>query len=291
MNFEVDKKNGISGCIIELIEDCKFVRKSVKSLSYSPRLENQMKKQSLFEKNQIKGIKTPQISNYSLSNDIFYFDMEYISGIHPHQLFLSGDRKDVMNFTNHILRYLNSINENIPIDTELFKQKNVEKLLNLRNNSDYVDFQFFLINKIQKLDVIISPQTYCHGDFTLSNMIYYQGNIYLIDFLDSYIDSIVIDLVKLKQDLVYDWTIEINGDNYTDQEIFKIKQVSRNIWEKIHSNFSPLIDTIEFQILESMVFLRIEPYANQKVKSILKKIINTLPLYEKFNNSHDGEIK
>lgn len=40
----------------------------------------------------------------------------------------------------------------------------------------------------------------CHGDFTFSNLLIHQNNIYAIDFLDTFINSPVLDLVKLRQE-------------------------------------------------------------------------------------------
>lgn len=50
------------------------------------------------------------------------------------------------------------------------------------------------------------PKGFCHGDLTLSNILFHRQAIYLIDFLDSFLDSPVIDLVKLRQDTRYYWT-------------------------------------------------------------------------------------
>jgi hypothetical protein len=115
-------------------------------------------------------------------------------------------------------------------------------------------------------------------------MIYYDNNIYLIDFLDSYINSPIVDLVKLKQDLYHNWSL-INS-NYTEQECYRARQISFFIWDKISKDYSTYINTLEFKIIEAINFLRIEPYINGDMKLLLNKIIKSLQIYEEFNNTN-----
>jgi hypothetical protein len=129
----------------------------------------------------------------------------------------------------------------------------------------------------------------CHGDFTLSNMIYFNSNIYLLDFLDSYINTPIIDIVKIKQDLYYHWSLNML-DKYNDTEIYKIKQVSMFIWDKISKNYIDLIETKDFKIIESINFLRIEPYIKDEMKLLLDESIKKLDLYEEFNNTNGWKI-
>ena len=117
-------------------------------------------------------------------------------------------------------------------------------------------------------------------------MIYSHDNIYLIDFLDSFIDSPLIDLVKIKQDLYHNWALN-NLENYSTHEYYRAVQVSKFIWNKIYERYKSIIDTKEFEILEIINFLRIEPYIknNQMIIS-LNKIIKSLKIYEEFNNTN-----
>ena len=51
------------------------------------------------------------------------------------------------------------------------------------------------------------PKSKCHGDLTLENILINVNNdIYLIDFLDSFFDSYMIDFAKLLQDLKLYWS-------------------------------------------------------------------------------------
>ena len=42
------------------------------------------------------------------------------------------------------------------------------------------------------------PMGKCHGDLTFSNILFNGNNYYLIDFLDSFIESPLLDLVKIE---------------------------------------------------------------------------------------------
>ena len=77
----VKKLKGHSGCKVELHIDKdlerKFVRKISPNIEYNNRLKSQMKKQLLFRD---AVLKTPKIYNFGTHDNMFYFDMEYISG-------------------------------------------------------------------------------------------------------------------------------------------------------------------------------------------------------------------
>ena len=73
-------------------------------------------------------------------------------------------------------------------------KKNINKPGTIENYEMVFDY---LNNNIPNLNIY---KNVCHGDLTLSNLIFKNNEIYCIDFLDSFIDSPIIDLVKLKQD-------------------------------------------------------------------------------------------
>jgi hypothetical protein len=116
--------------------------------------------------------------------------------------------------------------------------------------------------------------------------LFHSKKVYLIDFLDSYIDTFLLDLIKLKQDLYYKWILKIN-----DVKNLRILQCFNYLWDYIELEYDQYVNTDIFQVLDVINFVRIDPYlTNQKQKIILDNIIKNTKLYEKFANSHGRKI-
>ena len=108
-----------------------------------------------------------------------------------------------------------------------------------------------------------------HGDMTLSNMIF-TDEIYLIDFLDSYIESPTMDLVKLRQDTHLHWSLNMIS-SVTD--LSKIKLGLSYIDDWLVENY-PIE---KYELLQIINLQRIYPYTNNvKIKKYLETNINKL---------------
>src|SRR5262249_44515609 len=53
------------------------------------------------------------------------------------------------------------------------------------------------------------PVGICHGDLTLSNILFKGRDLYLLDFLDCYVESPIQDIVKLRQDTQFSWSLQL----------------------------------------------------------------------------------
>jgi tRNA A-37 threonylcarbamoyl transferase component Bud32 len=284
MNIEI---KGVSGCKLE-VSNLK-IRKTSSGLNYNERLKSQVYKQSLFSKISFSNIRVPKILELNYFNNLFYFDMEFIIGENPisHLLYCNVD--DINKFNNNIQSFLSFLEKNvIEEDINIFKIKNIEKLKNL-NINNYSNFINFIIKRIENIKSKTYPKSICHGDLTLSNMICNKNEIYLIDFLDSYIDTILIDLAKLKQDFYYKWTIG-NLLILDQNEMIRISQILDKIWLDIENKFNKFLKTEEFLIIEVMNLLRILPYINDHMKSFIENKIKNTKLYEEFNYTNGWEI-
>jgi Ser/Thr protein kinase RdoA (MazF antagonist) len=104
------------------------------------------------------------------------------------------------------------------------------------------------------------PVGFCHGDFTLSNMIFSNNRIYLVDFLDSFIETPIIDIVKLRQDTKFHWSLLLEDDIAQHQK-GKIIQVLKYYDARIINHFSryPFYQAW-YHFLEKLNLLRIVPY-------------------------------
>jgi thiamine kinase-like enzyme len=59
---------------------------------------------------------------------------------------------------------------------------------------------------LKRYDFSGIPESECHGDLTLQNIMISEEKIYLIDFLDSFFNSWVIDVAKILQDVDLHWS-------------------------------------------------------------------------------------
>ena len=168
--------------------------------------------------------------------------------------------------------------ENIKINEQV-----IEKIRSLSEQSKYSDICASLVKYIETIDLQV-PVSYCHGDLTLNNMLFVDSEIYLIDFLDSFIDSPIIDLVKLKQDLVYSWSQEL-------QKIRKTRMITafKFLWCTIEDSFKDLTRSKTFKVMEVVNFLRIEPYITSEAEGkLLDKIIKGLAIHEELDIANGG---
>ena len=120
----------------------------------------------------------------------------------------------------------------------------------------------------------------------LNTIIFYKNRAYLIDFLDSYVDSFIVDLVKLQQDLRFKWALNIHGGN------LRIHQCFNYLWDNLYSEYKEYYDLEFTKIVNILNWLRIEPYlSDKKHKDVLKSIITNLEHYEEFNSTNSRQIK
>lgn len=277
----MDIKIGLSGCILKIVDD-KIIRKSTSIKSYNKRLDTQINKQISFNSIIQSDFYTPQI----YKRGVGYFDMEYISGESYYNFFNKCSKQDLDNLLLKIKSYFKELQTYTKTyNSSNLKQKLNDKLINLRDNSKYKSFINYLINNIKTQTFDNIPKSFCHGDLSLTNIIFYKNRAYLIDFLDSYVDSFIIDLVKLQQDLHFKWALNIHGGN------LRIHQSFNYLWDNLYKEYKEYYDLEFTKIITTLNWLRIEPYLNNKKhKNILKAIITNLEYYEKFNSTNSRQI-
>jgi thiamine kinase-like enzyme len=262
---------GLSGCRIELVSPS-IIRKVSANKEYNARLLLQIKKQQTFKELNFNKILTPTILSYN-TEDLFYFDMQYIPAANFNSFFKFCSPKKINFFIECLEEYLDRVflDTKLYVKTELIEQKLIS-LYDLSNHKNFISKLMYLVNT-QNLRI---PLSYCHGDLTLSNILFSENNVYFIDFLDSYIDSAYIDLAKLKQDLVHRWNLGIN--HIQDPRI----RINYNyIWRHIEVRYSEFLSNPIFDIIESVNLLRIESYVKHTEKEvILNSILKGLKLYE-----------
>lgn len=286
-----DLKTGLSGCKLELFGNS--LVKTSSCPSYNKRLLEQARKQIFFSNFQFKNIDSPKVFSmnggcYQKESELYYFEMEYVSGY---------SFKDYLAFanTNQILFIYESLCEYFDF---LISQSNYYKAAHVRNkvvekmqsfSSVEEEFLKFVLDYSEKVDFSSAPKTFCHGDLTFSNMIFRNNRIFFIDFLDSYLDSFLLDLVKLKQDLYYGWSIETQDIPAKDK--IRIWQTFTFLWKKLEKKYYYYINLDAFKVMDAINYFRIEPYlTNDHQRFILKSSIRKLELYEEFNRANGGKV-
>ena len=275
-------KSGLSGCKLELLDNSSL-RKYSSSMEYNSRLSSQIEKQKLFSNFILKNIDTPKIYNSNFES-LYYFDMEYISGLSFEEYFSTSCINNIDFAVHTLFEYFDFLISNIRISN--IKNKLISKIESLEEKTEYGSYLSFIKNEILSKETISVPKTFCHGDLTFSNILFHKNRLFFIDFLDSYVDSFLCDMVKLKQDLYYFWNLKLN-----EIDDIRIKQSYQYIWKNLYFRYQNYIESDEFKILDSLNLLRIEPYlTNSKQKSILNSSILKTDLYEKFNCTNGREI-
>lgn len=275
-------ESGLSGCKIELLNS-NTLRKHSSSKEYNKRLELQIKKQSLFSHFVFRNLDAPKIYQVN-RRDIISFDMEYVSGFSFDEYFLHTSIGDVENVLQSLFDYLDFLIENSKIYHENVSKKIIyEKLISL--DVENKNFLYHISCKVVDNDLKV-PYSFCHGDLTFANIIFHPKRLYLIDFLDSFIDSYLVDFAKLKQDLHYHWNLKIQNKNN-----LRLYQIYHYLWQNIERRYSKYLNTTSFHIIDAMNLLRIEPYlTNDKHRFILKTLVEKTDLYEDFNRADGREI-
>jgi hypothetical protein len=198
--------NGNSGCQVLLYQKKeskqKYVRKISSGKDYNDRLYYQMLKQLNFNSSNNK-IKTPEVIESGYIGEYFYFDMKYIQGKLLSECLNNLDHITISPYIQLTSDYLIEMQiKDLCFEDTSQKIQNKISTLSKIIDKKYKKY----INAIENINWSKTPISKCHGDFTLENLIISNGDLYLIDFLDSFIESPLVDIAKILFDLRYFWS-------------------------------------------------------------------------------------
>ena len=265
---------GHSGCSILLCEtedNLVFVRKISGSIGYNERLESQAKKQSEFRS---EFVKAPRIISTGYKDGLFYFDMEYIAGITLAKYMNTIQIGRVRGLVDSIVRSIvASRNGQLEAKEDIFKKKIKSLTDNLkRNENKTISRALKLLNNHNWSRF---TRTFCHGDLTLENVIVKDGQLYYIDFLDSFYDSWLMDISTLMQDVQTMWSYRFNEEQNINTLLRLI--VFRDIlMDKVKEMVGSEYIEVYYALLLKLI--RIYPYTSdertlsfldEKVKSVM----------------------
>jgi hypothetical protein len=248
---------GNSGCDVFLKNGRVFKKAGHKK--YSDRLYLQFEKQKSFSDSIITA---PHILNSGNDSGLFWFEMEYIAYKHYDDYFSLCSVDDLDIFLENILSFIDrnitgigSFKSSCLLNKYETVKSNIFKSCGMDIN--YLNSFFYEID-----DIIQIPIGYHHGDLTMSNMLFDNNKIVLIDFLDSFIETPLNDVVKLRQDTRHFWSIGMTKKIY---DIIKLKQSFLYLDDKIDCYFrSSKFYQNYYNYFQALNLLRIVPYCSNK---------------------------
>jgi hypothetical protein len=276
------KIKGHSGCEVVIInrdgESC--IRKSTSDEKYIPRLQAQIKKQKFFNIG-LQPIKVPEVYEEFHSNNGYTVEMEYAKGLDIFTYMESSSKAKIDTFVSVIMNLLIieinlSEKKSFPKEIVLAKVYSIYNDYGFKNHSTISECCDRIIDIVEKSTFKSIPIGRCHGDLTFSNILVSRNGeaVYLIDFLDSFIESPIQDIVKLKQDTMYHWSM-LKYEGVVDRVRISI------IFKYIDNIINNFIKFAEIELKTIYVFqvvnlLRIIPYTkDSKLTKYLLDSINT----------------
>lgn len=214
------KVKGHSGCAIDIVNEGNNLRihKWSKDPKYLSRLAKQAEKQQEAAKDEYQHIRIPQIFNIEKDDQHVMIDMEYVYSRNFIEFFEGAGFEQIDYFIKALILFIEkelkaSPVQSVPTSIILEKYYDVEKKINnnpmLTNDSEIQRLMNLSRQKFEnfaKQGTVDIPIGICHGDLTFSNILFNGNNYYLIDFLDSFIESPLLDLVKIRQDSAHLWS-------------------------------------------------------------------------------------
>ncbi len=274
--YVIKTLKGHSGCKIDLINknNKTFVRKIASSTHYNLRLKKQCLRQSMLKTSE--SVKTPKIIATGLKEGLFYFDMEFIPGKTLAEYSEHINKAEIKEYISRLFETLYISNEKYSsISQNIFLKKIISLEYKLKNERN-LDNAFQIL---KKFDWTVVPKTPCHGDLTFENiMVTSDKRIYLIDFLDSFYGSWMIDIAKLLQDIYTHWSWR--NKKMTMNIEYNLNLAQETLIKAILStkNGEKNLETIYHLLLLNLI--RIYPYIqDNKTYNFLNASVKKLEIY------------
>ena len=277
---------GHSGCKLQLLksessDQIKCVRKFSSNIDYNNRLIAQATKQRNFD-NEI--LNAPRVIQDGFLDDLYFFDMEYIRGNTLSHSIEKLTRTEIDSISKVIASFIkNNIKAGFDndIDTHSNVMKKIDSIHSSIKDKDTNELLQNAFNLIRSSNFSEIKPGVCHGDLTFENIIITKQNIYLIDFLDTFLETPLADVSKLFQDLIVGWSFreKILKGSINENEQIKIHYFKNSLCE----NIKQTVNWEYVNIYLIIDLLRIIPYTKQReiYKFILEAILKLTKRLEK----------
>ena len=274
MNRQIIKKlNGHSGCDVLLVKEGEdfCVYKSSTSTIYNIRLKKQCRKQEHFV--HTERVFAPKVFNKGFQNNLFGFSMEYISGKTLAEYIDNISIMEIAGLIGCLFESLYFQNEVKNERALLIFQKKINNLRSELKHFNNLKQSFNILEKFDWSNVYKSP---CHGDLTLENIILtYSKSVYLIDFLDSFYNSWMIDIAKLLQDVDLKWSFR--NKELSSNAALRLQVAKEALLEEIMKTKGGYNNIITIYHILLLNVLRIYPYTkDSQTVQFLDNAVNTV---------------
>lgn len=288
--MEIEVK-GHSGCNIEIVKrnNSIYLEKSTFDKKYVKRLYNQATKQKKASKKEYQYIRVPEIFDIEMNDDKMVMRMEYVYSRNFIDHFENAGFEQINYFIKAFDLFIrreveNSEMKSLSFDIVSDKWNDVKfKISENKHISSDIEINE-IVNEVDNIlqdnsEDIRIPVGVCHGDLTFSNILFNGNNYYLIDFLDSFIESPIMDMVKLRQDTAHLWSPLMYTGNY---DITRLNIICNKIDKELDKCFRKYDWYSKYyNIFQLLNFLRILQYARDEkvivyLKRVIKEIISSL---------------
>jgi aminoglycoside phosphotransferase (APT) family kinase protein len=273
----VQRLSGLSGAEVLLAtRDNRhwFIRKAAQDPRGSDRLRRQAAKQLQFAEHLPGVVRTPRILDEGEIEGRYYFDMEFIRGADGASFLRRASYSQVADFSRRLCDYLTVAASKEPLrdnpatafDAMYAKVCEAQGLSGCMSD-DTLAKLFLGLQKLRRIGEL--QPTLCHGDLTLENMVVdEQGEIWVLDLLDSPFEHYWQDIAKLHQDLAGQWYLTRHPPiakcvlEFLSRQIMQTAERLQPQYREVH------------WLLVAATFVRILPYAPdaEKLQFVCQRI-------------------
>lgn len=297
MKIEV---KGHSGCQIDVVPDGNniYVYKSTADPKYLKRLALQAEKQKLADQVEYQHIRVPKIFDVEMTDETTIVKMQYIYSKNFIEFFEQAGFEQIdylIGALENFIEYEIGQSKLEAVPAKIFQSKFTEIKDKIEVNSLYKsdDVITTILEKSERFfasfNTLTIPLGLCHGDLTFSNILFNGNNYYLIDFLDSFIETPLQDIVKIRQDTSYRWSQLMYTKRYDAVRLHIIlDKIDREIDTYFNNKYQWYRDY--YKVMQLMNMLRILPYAHEeKVVSYLKRTL--MVILDRVNSEKNNTLK
>lgn len=258
---------GHSGCRIFLIEaddGSVFVRKTSGTPAYNDRLQAQCAKQRAYRGNYV--LAPAVLGDGTDEEGCYFFDMEYIRGVTLAEYIKTMEIGKIRGLVTTLVDALIPA-EHPAVDAgmkEVVRCRFKDKLGDLKQR--LVDRDNPHITAAMRLlydhDWGNMYPSSCHGDLTLENIIVRDDRLYLIDFLDSFHDSWILDMGTLLQDVQSMWSYR-KVSSVSMNTVLRLIVFRDLLLDAVRAIEARYVDEMYYALLMKLV--RIYPYTTDQL--------------------------